>query len=221
MEFLKKMFLEGYATSNITLTTAFACILCTLVLALYIYLVYKMINKKSFYNKSFNLSIIVIALITASIILTIQSNIVVSLGMVGALSIVRFRTAIKDPMDLAFLFWSISVGIICGAGFAAIAVIASLVITLVLVLFEKAPADHSDKLLVVNGTDYKAEEKILEIVKSDTQFFKVRARTVSKNDINIVIEIGNCDEGKLVGKLVELESVSNASVVEHDGNVTC
>ena len=115
IDLLKKAFMEGYATSSITIGTVLICIGCTMLIAVYIYFIYKIVNRNSFYNKGFNISLVIIAVITAAIILTIQSNIVVSLGMVGALSIVRFRTAIKDPMDLAFLFWSISAGIICGA----------------------------------------------------------------------------------------------------------
>jgi len=99
-ELLERALLEGYATSNLTIGTMFLCIGITAALALYIYFVYKMLNKNSFYNRSFSLSLVEMSVITAAIILTIQSNIVVSLGMVGALSIVRFRTAIKDPMDL-------------------------------------------------------------------------------------------------------------------------
>ena len=131
-ELLERALLEGYATSELNIGTMFLCIGITALIALYIFFVYRMMNKNSFYNRSFSLSLVELAVITAAIILTIQSNIVVSLGMVGALSIVRFRTAIKDPMDLVFLFWSISIGIICGAGFAMIAVIAVGVVALLL-----------------------------------------------------------------------------------------
>ena len=117
-DIIQKSLLEGYATSNITVVTVLVCMLCTLAISLYIYYVYKYVNRNAFYNKSFHLSLILMAIVTAAIILTIQSNIVVSLGMVGALSIIRFRTAIKDPIDLGCLFWAISAGIICGAGFA-------------------------------------------------------------------------------------------------------
>ena len=131
MDIMKQLFLEGYASVNMNMGIILGCVICTLVLAIYVFVVYKWIHKNEFYNKNFNLSLIALAVITAAVILTIQSNIVVSLGMVGALSIVRFRTAIKDPLDLVFLFWSIGIGIICGAGFAAIAVITSIALTIV------------------------------------------------------------------------------------------
>ena len=114
-EVLKKSFLEGYGAVSIDFATIVTCMAITVLVAAYIFMVYRMLNRKAFYNRNFNLSLIALAVITAAVILTIQSNIVISLGMVGALSIVRFRTAVKDPMDLVFLFWSISAGIICGA----------------------------------------------------------------------------------------------------------
>ena len=219
-DIIKKSFLQGYASNNITLNTVLICLACTLVLAIYIYLIYKLVNKNSFYNKNFNLSLIVIALITASIILTIQSNVVVSLGMVGALSIVRFRTAIKDPMDLGFLFWSISAGIIAGAGFAMIAVAASLVISVVILLFSAKATVKGSLLLVVNANTYSDEKEIVELVSSETLYMKVRARNASKSSLNMAIEVKAKDQGELIKKVIELPCVLNASLVEHDGEIT-
>ncbi|MCQ2523801.1 MAG: DUF4956 domain-containing protein [Lachnospiraceae bacterium] len=219
-DIIKKSFLQGYASNNITLNTVLICLACTLVLAIYIYLIYKLVNKNSFYNKNFNLSLIVIALITASIILTIQSNVVVSLGMVGALSIVRFRTAIKDPMDLGFLFWSISAGIIAGAGFAMIAVAASLVISVVILLFSAKATVKGSLLLVVNANSYSDEKEIVELVSSETVYMKVRARNASKSSLNMAIEVKAKDQGELIKKVIELPCVLNASLVEHDGEIT-
>ena len=141
-DIFKKSFLEGYSTVEMSTNTILAALLWTTILALYIYFCYRIMTRKSFYSKSFNIALVAMALLTSAIILTIQSSIVVSLGMVGALSIVRFRTAIKDPMDLVFLFWSISVGIICGAGLSEIALLVSLAVTLLLFVLEDRNADH-------------------------------------------------------------------------------
>lgn len=192
----------------------------TAFIAAYIFAVYKILNKNSFYNRNFNLSLIAMAVITAAIILTIQSNIVVSLGMVGALSIVRFRTAIKDPMDLVFLLWSISVGIICGAGFAMIAVIASIVLTILIVLFNSLPGSGKTLILVVNADSYENEADIVKIVRECTQFSKVRARNASKSNLNMAVEVKVDEPSKLIGALLEKEYVKSASLVEHDGDVT-
>mgnify|MGYP002509049495 FL=1 len=219
-EILKKSFLEGYAANTLEVWDIFICILCTAVIAVYIYFVYKSVNKNSFYSRSFQLSLLVIAIITAAIILTIQSNIVVSLGMVGALSIVRFRTAIKDPMDLAFLFWSISVGIICGAGFAMVAVITSVVLTLTIVAFRMLPEARKPLILVVNGSSYKEEDKIMQIVNENCRCAKTRARNVSRTSLNLAIEIRVEDQAALIEALMALDSITTASLVEHDGEVT-
>ena len=217
-DLLKKTFMEGYATSEIDLGTVLMCIGCTVAIAIYIYLIYRIVNRNAFYNKGFNLSLIIIAVITAAIILTIQSNIVVSLGMVGALSIVRFRTAIKDPMDLAFLFWSISVGIICGAGFAGIAVVASLFITLLIVLFSSSGKAKA-LVLVVNADSHRDEEAIMKIVKGCCKYAKVRARNVSKTSLNLAVEVRTDRQAELIDQLMGLDYVTNASLVENDSEI--
>lgn len=217
---IKKAFLEGYATSDIGILTIFICIFCTILISAYIFLVYKKINKNSFYNRGFNLSLIGISVVTAAVILTIQSNIVVSLGMVGALSIVRFRTAIKDPMDLVFLFWAISVGIICGAGFAMIAVIASLGMTVVIVLFNMLPSAKGNLVLIVNANSYTHEAQIMRVVENGCRYAKVRARNVSKTSLNMAIEVKVDDQAALIQNLIEIEGLTSASLVEHEGEVT-
>ena len=121
-DIFKKSFLEGFASTEITTVTVLAALAIACALAFYIFLTYRVLTRKTFYSKNFNISLAGITVITAALILTMQSSVVLSLGMVGALSIVRFRTAIKDPIDLMFLFWAISVGIICGAGLAQVAI---------------------------------------------------------------------------------------------------
>lgn len=219
-EIIKKSFLEGFATSDIQVQTIFVCIFLSTLLAAYILLIYRQINKNSFYNRSFGLSLLGMAVFTAAIILTIQSNIVVSLGMVGALSIIRFRTAIKDPMDLVFLFWAISVGIICGAGFAMIAVIVSLWFTVLIIVFNMLPAATDNLVLVVNADSCVREADIMQVVKSTCKYAKVRARNASKNNLNIAIEVKVENQADLIQDLVDIEGVTYASLVEHDGEVT-
>ena len=180
----------------------------------------KWIHKIEFYNKNFNLSLIALAVITAAVILTIQSNIVVSLGMVGALSIVRFRTAIKDPLDLVFLFWSIGIGIICGAGFATIAVITSIALTIVIFIFSNIHGVKESQLLVVNADSYDVETQIMEIVKEHCNYVKLRAKTMSKNDINLAIEVKVKEQKEMMDELVTLKAITSLSLLEHDGEVT-
>lgn len=216
---IQQAFFEGYATSTLNTTTIFLCIGFTAVISLYISCVYKLVNKNSFFDRSFWLSLFVLAVITAMIILTIQSNIVVSLGMVGALSIVRFRTAIKNPMDLVFLFWSISIGIICGAGYVMIALAGSIVVTIGIVAFSMIPSEKDSLILVINATIYN-EQEILNVLKKNCKIWKFRARNISKNNTNIAIEVKTADAYKLVQEIMAVENVVSASLVEHDGDVT-
>lgn len=219
MSIIEKAFLEGYATADLTITTMFLCAAFTAVISLYVCVVYKMVNKNSFFDRSFHLSLFGLSVITAMVILTIQSNIVVSLGMVGALSIVRFRTAIKNPMDLVFLFWSISVGIICGAGFAMIAVIGSIVLTIGIILFSIMPSEKESLILVVNSTAY-IEDEIINVCDEKCHKWKIRARNISKGNVNLAIEVKTSHPHSLVEKINSLSEVSSVSLVEHDGDVT-
>lgn len=220
VDIFKKSFLEGYASVNLTVKSILACMLVTLAIAGYIFLVYRLMNRNEFYNKNFNLSLPAIAIITAAIILTIQSNIVISLGMVGALSIVRFRTAIKDPMDLVFLFWSISVGIICGPGFAIIAIIASAVLTIGLLVADHLPIAKVPQILLLNSDTYENESNIMEVVNKYCSLHKVRARNLTADHLDMAIKVRVKNEGELVTELMRLEHVTSASLISHDGEVT-
>jgi len=219
-DMLQRTFLNGYASMDIQIADVLLCLLVTGIIAIYIFVIYRLINKKNFYNKNFNLSLLALAIIIAAIILTIQSNIVVSLGMVGALSIVRFRTAIKDPMDLVFLFWAIGVGIICGAGFSMIAVTASVVLSIVILFFSKLPSSKGIVVLLVNSSSYENEVEIMNVVKEFCSVYKVKARNLTKNHLDMAIEVSVEEQGQLVRKLMDLPDVTSASIVSHEGEVT-
>lgn len=219
-DILKKSFLQSITSADITPQEIFLILAIATVLSLYIYFIYKVLTRKTFYNKTFNISLAALALITAGIILTIQSSIVVSLGMVGALSIVRFRTAIKDPMDLVFLFWSISVGIICGARLYVIAVILCVFVTVVLFALDKVPTAKAPKILVVNASDVDAEDAILEVVDGLCNYYKVKSRSLSADQLDMVVELRVKEEKELVNGIHALEAVQNVSLLAHDGEVT-
>lgn len=219
-DILKNSFLESIAASDVTPQEIFLVMLITTVLALYIFCIYRVLTRKTFYNKSFNITLAALALITAGVILTIQSSIVVSLGMVGALSIVRFRTAIKDPMDLAFLFWSISIGIICGARLYVIAVIVSIFVTILFFVLDKLPVAKAPKILVINADGMDAEDKILEVVERLAGYHRVKSRSLSADQLDMVVELRVKEEKELVRKINELEEVRAVSLLAHDGEVT-
>lgn len=217
----KNSFVDMFAETNISTTHIIMTLCMTCVIALYIFSVYRLITRKTFYNKNFNISLAAISLITAIVILTIQANIVISLGMVGALSIVRFRTAIKDPMDLVFLFWSISVGIACGASMLEIAIIGSLLLTIIIFALDRLPVARAASILVINASaGIELMDTINETVKSNCKYFKVKSRNVSDTTLDVVIELWTSKEDELLKSLKEIEIINSVSLMAHDGEVT-
>jgi len=219
-DIFKKSFLEGYSGSEITTTTIVTALLIACALAVYIFLVYRVLTRKTFYSKNFNVSLAAITVITAALILTMQSSVVLSLGMVGALSIVRFRTAVKDPMDLVFLFWSISVGIICGAGIAQVAVILSIVVTLVILVLDQMPVAKAPMILVVNAADLEAEDTVEQIVKQYSRSFSVKSRNLTAQSLDLVIELRTAQGKELVKRIMGLQGILSVSLLSHDGEVS-
>ena len=186
----------------------------------YVFLIYRLMTRKVFYSKSFNISLAALSMITAAIILAMQSNLVISLGMVGALSIIRFRTAIKDPMDLVFLFWSISIGIICGAGLFEVALVTSVAVTICILVLDLLPVAKAPVMLVVNSSKMDGEEEILEVVKRYTKSYKVKSRNLSKERLDLVVELRVKEESGLVTDVAALSGMLSASLIAHDGEVT-
>ena len=216
----KKSFLEGFTSMDITTGKIAATLIVTALLALYIFAIYRLVTRKVFYSKNFNISLAVMSLITSAIILAMQSNLVISLGMVGALSIVRFRTAIKDPMDLAFLFWSISIGIICGAGLYEIALVTSVGVTVFTLVLDMLPVGKAPMMLVVNSSEMNGEKAVLDVVGKYARYYKVKSRNLSKGRLDLVIELKVKEESALVSEVAALDGMLSASMISHDGEVT-
>jgi len=217
----KNSFLEAFAQNEVSAGEVTVILLSTCVIALYIFLVYRMITRKTFYSKNFNISLAALSLITAIVILTVQSNIVLSLGMVGALSIVRFRTAIKDPMDLVFLFWAISVGIACGVGMLEIAVIGSLVLTALIFVLDRLPMAKAAMILVISAQAGKERTaQITELVKKHSKYYKVKSRNITGEQLDMVMELWSSKEEELTEELAALSGIHSVSLMSHDGEVT-
>ena len=218
-DIFKQSFLNGYSSGVDTVTVIFglgaACLL-----GLYIFLIYRALTRKTFYSKNFNISLVAMAVITAAIILTIQSNLVISLGMVGALSIVRFRTAIKDPMDLVFLYWAISVGIICGAGLTMICVVLCLIMTVIVFLLMKYPNKRLSMLLVINSSRIDSDKEIVEKVGEYTKAYQIKSKNVTPTSLDMIIELKIDQESTLVNDLMRIEGVTAASIMSHNGETT-
>lgn len=215
-DIFKSSFLQEYATDTSTAAVAFyLCVAAAM--GLYIFLVYRIVTRRLFYNKSFNISLWVLTVITAAIIVAISSNIVLSLGMVGALSIVRYRTAIKDPMDLAFLFWAIAEGIICGAGLGVMGMVLALVVTVGIFILDRFPLARELKLMTISADGCQRETAILEIVEGCCKSARVKSRAVSAGEMNLVIEIDGCRERECTEALLAQEGVRSVVTLNHDG----
>ena len=218
---IKNSFLEQFGGSDISPTTIITVLLITAVLGIYILSVYRVMTKRSFYQKSFATTLVVVALVTSIIILAIQSSVVISLGMVGALSIVRFRTAIKDPLDIAFIFWSISVGIICGAHLYSVAIIGSIVVTIVMVAIQLLPNVKPVLLLVINADNSVSLKDLEAMIGENTSFYRVKSRNVTASELDIIAEIRTNDEQDFIKKLSEYKGINNATIMLHDGEIIC
>ncbi len=219
-DIFKKSFLQGFSRYDNSPENIIVAFLIATVFALYIFIAYRILTRKSFYSKSFNIALPALTLITTSVILSIQSNIVISLGMVGALSIVRFRTAIKEPMDLVFLFWAIATGIVCGAGLAEISAVLAFLLTIMLFVLDRLPVGRSPKILIVSASGYDAEGGIIEIVKKYCRHYTVKSRTLSAGQCDLVLEVRTDRDSELEREVAGLENVLSSSLLAHDGEVT-
>lgn len=188
-------------------------------LGLFIMAVHKKTFKGVMYSQSFGVSLMALTLITTLIILAITSNVVLSLGMVGALSIVRFRSAVKEPIDIAFLFWAISIGIILGAGLITLAIIGSLIIGLVMILFVNKDSVDQPYILVVNCQDEIAEGDVLERLHKKVKRHLIKSKTVSATaGIEMTIEVRFKDMGTaFINEIAHIEGVQNAVLVSYNG----
>lgn len=188
------------------------------VLGLFIFLVYKKTYTGVMYSDSFGVSLIAMSMITSLVIIAVTSNVVLSLGMVGALSIVRFRTAIKEPMDIAFLFWAIAVGIVLGAGFLALAVIGSVLIGVILVLFSTRKIGQTPYILVVNCDGASIEEALDSILTASTKKCLLKSKGVTRDSMELTYEIRLKDNtGEFINQICEIPGVSNAVLVTYNG----
>lgn len=218
-DIFKSSFLEKAAEFSV-LDVAIAMLL-SFAIGLFIFYVYKTTFTGVMYSASFGVSIMAMTLITTLIILAVTSNIVLSLGMVGALSIVRFRTAVKEPLDIAFLFWSISAGIVIGAGLIPLGIIGSVFIGIVLLVFVNKKSNDTPYIVVLNLDNDKAENDCMAIIKGKTKKSLIKAKTVSRNGIELTVEVRLLDmSAKLLNELLTINGVNNACLVSYNGEYT-
>lgn len=218
-DIIKKSVLEGFSYADFSTTKMAVTLGLTFLIAVYIFFVYRFITRNTFYNKNFNITMAIISVVTAGIVIAMQSNFVISLGMVGALSIVRFRTAIKEPMDLLFLFWSIGTGIMCGAGLYELAIVIALVVTFGLLVLQLVPVMASPMLLVIKLNNIDKEETVLSTVKKSTQKYKIDSKSITNGRENLIMEIRSKDYSSLTNEISKIEGVVSVTLMHHEGEV--
>ena len=216
-DIFKSSFLENIDSVSIldmvvALTLAFA-------IGLFIFLIYKKTFAGVMYSSSFGVTLVALTMISTLVILAVTSNVVLSLGMVGALSIVRFRTAIKEPLDIAFLFWSIAVGIVLAAGMIPLAVFGSVIIGVILLMFANRKSHVNPYIVVLQCADHQSEEAAVRFLREHVQRMVVKSKTVQRELVELNAEVRLKDENTdFLNTLSQMAGVSSAVLVSYNGD---
>lgn len=215
-DIFKKNFLENF-TGNVSIQMVIVTLLVALFFAFIVFYVYKFTSKSTIYSRNFNITMSLISIVTAGVVLSMQANIVVSLGMVGALSIVRFRTAVKEPRDLLFLFWSISNGIIIGAGVYSLVFIMTIILSLGLIIFDLLPANKIPYLLIANVDKNSTYDKIVNMLNDNNIKYKLKSKNCSNDNIDVVFELYCKDADHLFDCLNKIKEIKSFNLLSQDG----
>ena len=216
-DIFKSSFLEN--VSSISMLDMLLTIVLSFGLGLFIFLIYKKTYRGVMYSAGFGTSLVALTMITSIVILAVTSNVVLSLGMVGALSIVRFRTAIKDPMDIVFLFWSLGAGIILAAGMIPLAIIGSVCIGLILLVFVNRKSHTHPYMVVLSCQNHDAEVKAKEFLSKNVIRSTVKSKSAARGVIEINIEVRlKEDDTDFIGILSEMPGVNSAVIVSYNGD---
>ena len=216
---IKDSIVKSLSVGNLFISDIVFALSFSSLLGIYIYMIYKFMTKNDLNNQDFNKTLALLPVITASILLAMQSNLVVSLGMVGALSIVRYRSAIKNPLDLAFLFFSISIGIITGTGIYKLAIITTAFFTVMLFLVNLLPNFRSPCLLVVSAEAEASEEEILRVVKKFNCSHRMRNRVLTPQSLELIWEVKTPNESDMVREIIRIAHVLSVNTLAHDGSL--
>lgn len=209
--------INTYSNESITTTTIVSVLLMVLFLAIYEFLVYRFVSHRSFYNKSFNITIAILPFFISTIILCLQSNIVITLGTIGALAIIRFRTAIKDPVDMLYLLWSVYVGIICGCGLFEVGVLTSILVTIVLIVLDHVNFGRRPFVLILHSEN-DIEKELQTTFKEKKISNKIKSRNYTNKGYDYAIEFTTKNIEGLKKELANNKKVSKYSIIEYDAD---
>lgn len=209
---------NSFYNQEITTSMLLAVLVVTGILALYEFIVYQVVLHRSLYNKAFNISIAVLPFFISTIILCLQTNLVITLGTIGALAIIRFRTAVKDPVDLIFVLWSIHIGITCGCQLYETAIMTSLVATIVLVILNRLNMRMKSHILVMHCHSAECESEILNLLKNNTRKYRVKSRNWTEAGMDYVFEVVIKETGGLVNDMEKSKNIERFSLMEYDSD---
>lgn len=216
-DIFKSSYLENI--NSVSILDMTLALLLAFGVGVFIFFVYKKTFSGVMYSSGFGVTLIALTMITTLVILAVTSNVVLSLGMVGALSIVRFRTAIKEPLDIAFLFWSIAAGIVLAAGLIPLAVIGSLLIGAVLLLFVNRKMHVNPYIAVISCEDHESELRVREYLKEHVSRLIVKSKTAQKDAVELNLEIRLKDDNTdFINTLASLGGVNSAVLVSYNGD---
>ncbi len=189
-----------------------------LIIGLYIFMIYKKTLIGVMYSSGFALTLVGLSLVTTLVIMAVTSNVVLSLGMVGALSIVRFRAAIKEPVEIVFLFWSLAAGIVVGAGMIPLAVIGSAMIGVILLLFANRKIRENPYILVLSCKDEQSENAVHQMLSQTVEHYTVKSKTVNANGIELTAELRTKDATTaFVNRIQTIPGIGSATLVSYNG----
>lgn len=215
-DIFKSDFLESAKSFSVVDTVIGLAI--ALVLGLFIFVIYKKTCKGIMYSQNFALTLIGLTLVTTLVIMAVTSNVILSLGMVGALSIVRFRAAIKEPVEIVYLFWAIAAGIVTGAGLIPLAIIGSVIIGAVMFIMATRKTHDNPYMLVLHVSDDAGESNVLDVLKADTKKYVVKAKTVTAGGVELSCEVMLREASTaFVNKLSKVSGVTSAALVAYNG----
>lgn len=208
--------LNTFHNSHVTKTVVISVLIFVFLLSVYEFAVYRLVSHRAFYNKSFNICIALIPFFISTIILCLQSNMVITLGTIGALAIIRFRTAIKDPVDMVYILWSIHIGIMCGCQLYEVAVVTAIVVTLVLLLLENISFGRRPFVLIFHCAS-ENENDIFDVIKQVTRNYKIKSRNYTSKGMDYVVELAVKKPNELTDRLRDTK-IENFSIIECDGD---
>ncbi|MCR5093776.1 MAG: DUF4956 domain-containing protein [Lachnospiraceae bacterium] len=208
--------ISNYEHPSLSQSTILAVLFMVLILSLLEFAVYRLVSHRSFYNKSFNIALAILPFFIATIILSLQSNLVITLGTIGALAIIRFRTAIKNPTDMLYLLWSIHIGITCGCQLYELAVATFIIVTILLLVFEKVNLGKKPFVLVFHADNQK-EAELTGILSANTRSHRIKSRNYTANGTDFVVEIST-DNTEALASALKNAGIGKLSIIEYDSD---